>query len=96
VKDNDGGWTRLHRVAYNGHEAVVRLLVENGADIEAQDADEGTALHWAAKNGHKTVVQLLLENRAETGLKWAAENGYEAVVRLLLENGADMEASHYR
>jgi len=30
-----------------GHEAVVRLLVELGTDVDAKDKDGGTALHWA-------------------------------------------------
>jgi hypothetical protein len=37
--------------AGNGHEAVVRLLVEKGADVDAKDNDGGTALRWAAGSG---------------------------------------------
>jgi ankyrin repeat protein len=29
---NDNGWTALIRAAYGGHEAIVRLLLEKGAD----------------------------------------------------------------
>ena len=31
------GRTALHQAAYNGHEAVVRLLLEYKADIDAKD-----------------------------------------------------------
>ncbi|KAH6714364.1 hypothetical protein BKA61DRAFT_673660 [Leptodontidium sp. MPI-SDFR-AT-0119] len=85
----------------NGHEAVVRLLLEKGAELEAKDWNSLTPLSWAARNGHDAVVQLLLEKGAElkakdkysqTPLSWAAEFGHEAIIRLLLEKGAELEA----
>jgi hypothetical protein len=42
----------LHSAACNGHKAVVQLLLENGADIEAKNESGGTALHWAADGDH--------------------------------------------
>jgi ankyrin repeat protein len=47
------------RAAEKGHEAVVRLLLEKGADLNAKTRDGKTALHLAAEEGHETVVQLL-------------------------------------
>jgi ankyrin repeat protein len=44
-----------------GHEAVIRLLLELRADINAWDNKGRTALHHAAGEGHKAVVRLLLE-----------------------------------
>ena len=38
------GWTALHWSARNGYEAVVRLLLEKGADVNAQGGDFGNAL----------------------------------------------------
>ena len=35
----------MHRAAYCGHKDVVRVLVQNGADVGAVDADGMTALH---------------------------------------------------
>ncbi|KAJ6780463.1 hypothetical protein PWT90_01829 [Aphanocladium album] len=93
----------LLRVAKEGQAAVVWLLLENGADIEAKDRYSRTALCWAAGNGHADVVRLLLEKGADiaaknrysrTALCWAAGKGHAAVVRLLLENGADIEAKN--
>ena len=84
-----------------GHETVVRLLLENGANIEAKDENELTALRNASQRGYETVVRLLLENRANieaksiygiTALRRAALTGHEIVVRLLLEKGANVEA----
>jgi ankyrin repeat protein len=39
----------------------VQVLVEAGADIDAQGGVYGTALQVAAARGHKEVVQVLVE-----------------------------------
>jgi ankyrin repeat protein len=90
----------LTRAANNGHETMLRLLLEKGADlnIEEKDGRGRTPLEWAAVNGHEAVVKLLLEKVADTNVKdgcgrtalwWAAENGHEATVKLLLDKGDD-------
>jgi ankyrin repeat protein len=79
-----------------GHSAVVKLLLEKGANLESKDDYYGrTPLSWAAEKGHEAVVKLLLDKGANleskdkengrTPLSWAAENGHEAVVKLLLD-----------
>ena len=55
----------MHLAARWGHEAVVRLLVEQGADVEARDENGWTVLHWAAEYGHEAVVRLLVEQGAD-------------------------------
>ncbi|KAH7117332.1 hypothetical protein EDB81DRAFT_243041 [Dactylonectria macrodidyma] len=96
-------FTDLMLASYYGHRAVVKLLLEKGAKIEAKDSGHGrTPLLWAAVNGHEDIVKLLLEKGADveakdsedgqTPLSWAAENGHEDIVKLLLEKGADVEA----
>jgi ankyrin repeat protein len=45
--------------AEKGHEAIVKLLLEKGADVEAKDREYGlTPLLWAALNGHEAIVKL--------------------------------------
>jgi hypothetical protein len=87
--------------SWSGHEAVVRLLLEQKADVDAKDTSGRTALSRAAEMGHEAVVRLLLEQKADvdakdtsgrTALSRAAEMGHEAVVRLLLEQKADVDA----
>jgi ankyrin repeat protein len=94
------GWTALHWAARGEHEAVVRLLLEKGADVKTKTKDGETALFWAVREGHKAVVRLLLkkmadvETKADNGktvLHGAALRGHEAIVRLLLEKGANIE-----
>ncbi|KAI1205011.1 uncharacterized protein F4807DRAFT_444749 [Annulohypoxylon truncatum] len=94
----------LSWAAANGHEAVVKLLLEKGADIEFKDCLGQTPLSWAAEKGREAVVKLLLEkgadieskdNSGKTPLSWAAKFDNEAVVKLLLEKGADFESKDH-
>ncbi|PKK48533.1 hypothetical protein CI102_7934, partial [Trichoderma harzianum] len=55
--------------ASQGHESMVRLLLDNGADVMASDNAGRTALSLAASNGHEAVVKLLLENGADITAK---------------------------
>jgi ankyrin repeat protein len=51
--------------AMNGQEAVVKLLLERGADIDSDGKYSQTPLSLAARNGHEVVVKLLLERGAD-------------------------------
>jgi ankyrin repeat protein len=93
--------TPLSLAAAQGHEAIVKLLLENGAEIEAKDKYGQTALSQACRGGHEAVIKLLLKNEADieakdkygqTPLSQTAEEGHEAIVKLLLEKGVDIEA----
>ncbi|EHK21973.1 uncharacterized protein TRIVIDRAFT_132487, partial [Trichoderma virens Gv29-8] len=97
------GRSGLLYAVWNGHEAVVKQLLDNGADLECKDKEYGrTLLSWAAQYGHEAVVRLLLEKGADieskdkeygrTPLAHAARRGHEAVARMLLEKGANMES----
>ena len=92
------GWTPLWWAVEQGHNDMVKLLLETGkADIESEDKDGRTPLSWAAGEGHEDMVKLLLETGkvnieskdeyGRTPLLWAAERGREGVVRQLLETG---------
>jgi hypothetical protein len=92
--------------AKQGHEAIVKLLLEKGADVGFEDGYYCyTPLSWAASNGHEAIIKLLLEKGADveskdrryglTPLWWAAWEGHKAVVKLLLEKGAEnLDANH--
>ncbi|KAH9204233.1 ankyrin repeat-containing domain protein, partial [Leptodontidium sp. 2 PMI_412] len=44
---------------------VVRVLLEQGADVKAADLDGWTPLHGASSNGHVEVVRVLLKQGAD-------------------------------
>ena len=76
-----------------GHEAVARLLLDRGADVNTkEDNDWWTALSYAASRGHEAVARLLdggAGSNAKDNGGWAAlgrigSGGDEAVVQLLL------------
>ena len=52
---------------------VVKVLIQNGADVNAVTKTKWTALHLAAKYGHGDTAQVLLENGADVN----AVNLYE-------------------
>ena len=96
------GWSPLHKAAYHGQTAAVRLLVEKGADIEAKDEYHGaTPLHWAVTVGNEEMVTLLLDLGADvsaaddedewTPLHRASDKGHAAIVGLLLERHAAID-----
>ncbi|RHZ61465.1 ankyrin repeat domain-containing protein [Aspergillus thermomutatus] len=91
----------------NGHEAMMKLLLDEGVDPDAilfeGSRMETTALYMAASNGHDAIVKLLIEMGANVNLKnapgqpllIAASNNRKTVVRILLEKGADPNARRH-
>jgi hypothetical protein len=65
VKDDECGMTPLHDAALNGHIEITRLLLQNGAYVNARSHGGNTPLHLAAWNGHIDVLHLLVENGAD-------------------------------
>lgn len=50
--------------AANGHEAVVKLLLDTQkVDVDLKDSNGWTPLSMAAENGHEAVVKLLLDTQ---------------------------------
>ncbi len=65
----------LIRAAYNGYAAVVRLLLQHGADIHLTDIRGETALDIAKGRGHREVAHLLRQAQADRLLR-ATGNTY--------------------
>ena len=66
---NKPGWTPLHYAATHGHLAVMDLLLENNAYIDAASPNGTTPLMMAARYGTLLSVKLLLEAGADPALK---------------------------
>ena len=85
--------------AMRGDEGSVRVLLQQGADVNAAQGDGMTALHWAADRGDVEMARMLVYAGASleaatrmaeyTPLHLASRAGHGAVVRALLEVGSD-------
>lgn len=87
--------TALHFAAFHGHVALARVLIEHGADVDAEDHDGRSPLVLAAWEGGIAVLQTLLEHRPDLSrsgapaLYTAAEHGARDRCELLLARGAE-------
>jgi ankyrin repeat protein len=64
IEGTEGRESPLIAAVSLGVEAVARVLVEAGADLEATSIFGARALHWAAWTGASTVVELLVAHGA--------------------------------
>ena len=86
------------RAAASGDIGNVERLLNNDANVNAQDNNGSTALHWVSANGHANLAKLLIEHQADVNilnnrkispLEWAANNHYVALVQHLISGGAE-------
>ncbi len=85
------------------HVEIIKLLLDNGHDIEACDEHGAKPLILAARHGHTDLVKLLLDRganvnartssdeRGTSALDEAATDGRLELVRLLLGRGAEIK-----
>jgi hypothetical protein len=77
--------TALSFAADRGQAAIVKLLLDRGADVNGKDTFYGaTALVWAAQNGHAEVARLLLA-RGANGAGDVLDSGVEKKSAELVE-----------
>ncbi|GAW14490.1 hypothetical protein ANO14919_038930 [Xylariales sp. No.14919] len=95
-------WSPLHRAAQRGHEALTKLLVKTGADINGTDEYHRTPLHLAIENAHVDIAKFLIEEgtnlkmqRSRSGvlLDIAIGNSDEATFNLALEKDVGINES---
>ena len=63
------GWAPLHYAATGGHLAIMDLLLEHYAFIDAESPNGTTPLMMAAGYGTPAAVKLLLDAGADTAMK---------------------------
>ncbi|KAF4887733.1 Vegetative incompatibility protein HET-E-1 [Colletotrichum fructicola] len=96
--------TSLLLAARNGHDRIVQLLLQQGADTEIPDDQKGTTpLVFSITHGHHKVVSLLLEKGADIEAKdferrppifHAIYARRSEILQLLLTWGANTSAAH--
>ncbi|KAK8148068.1 hypothetical protein G3M48_000410 [Beauveria asiatica] len=91
--------TPLLWAAARGYDVVVKLLLDKGSDIKAEDKHNRTPLSHAVWHGHDATVRLLLQHSCDAWkfdrlpLLYAVKRGNEPITRLLIEAGANIEVS---
>ena len=93
--------TPLQIAAHKGNEAVVRLLLDHGANVNQRSVYAST-LDYAVEEGHESIVRLLLERGAKvtvevanpyyalrglSTLVLAARVGHASIAKLVIDNG---------
>ncbi|MET0962050.1 MAG: ankyrin repeat domain-containing protein [Noviherbaspirillum sp.] len=89
------GQTPLIAAAGAGRHAVLKLLIDAGAEVNKSDAHRLTPLMHAAHHGHFDAVEMLLNHGAQvdprpgrlSALILAAESGRDRIVSLLSARG---------
>lgn len=89
------GWTPLHYAAFSGESEVVKLLLENKADINLGSPCGHRVIHIAAREGSNEALEILLKcvavdpteptSRGNSPLHLAARFGRINVVNTLLK-----------
>jgi ankyrin repeat protein len=99
-KDKDNQ-SLLYVAAQQGNKAVVAVLLDKGADVNAQGGSLGNALQAASCKGHKEIVTLLLSKGADVNaqggrynnaLLAALENDNTEIATLLVDKSTDVNA----
>lgn len=105
INDGEDFSLYLMPAARFGHEAIVKLLLDKGANINVVDGNTWTPLHTAVINDQEATMKLLLDKGANTEvasdegttpLHYAVEHYDGVAVKLLLDEGANIEAADNR
>jgi len=79
----------------------LKMLIQNGADVNTQDKNGFTALMLAVAIGHSNMVEFLIHNGAKVNTQYkygatalinAIGHKHADIVKILIKNGADVNA----
>ena len=93
----------LHAASEEGHVNIVRILLENGADVDLEDRQGRTCLMLAVQAEKLRVVQFLIDHgvsvrrknslNGRTALHYAVFSHRVDVVSILIKYGADVDVT---
>lgn len=106
IHNPDDQKNSLHVASEKGYAAIAKILLDNGAVVEAHSgATKNTALTLAARSGNPDTINILLDFNADvnasncygnTPLHEAAEEGDKEILSILLKAGADVNAKNHK
>ncbi len=94
---NKTGWTPLHYAATGGHQALIAMLLDAHAYIDAESPNGTTPLMMAAQYGSVAAVRQLLEAGADASLKnQLGLSAQDFAFRAQRQDVAELIANHLR
>jgi ankyrin repeat protein len=103
LKLNRCNYTPLHSAAATGRYEIVKILIEQGMEVNKKDYGGYTPLHWATQERHLNVINLLIEMGGEieskdengaTPLYIAASEGYTEIVEYYIAKNANVDSTY--
>lgn len=97
--------TPLHWAAWSGDVECLKILLNNGADINCQNRHGYSPLHWASIRGNMKALNFLVAEGADLQIKdsqggsplhWAVSGEQDKCIHALLEAGANINAMNNR
>jgi hypothetical protein len=85
-------WSALHYAVFSGNEPITRMLLELGADVNAQAPNGSSVLMMAAREGREALAGMLLDwgadprltnDRGEDALVWSMRHGNYRIAKLV-------------
>lgn len=95
----------LQAASYAGKVKILQMLLDNGANVNADAGSFGTALTAASYRGHRKIVEMLLDRGAKLttenesfspALDAALVAGNEEVVNMLIDHGARLDGYGFK
>ena len=103
IIDTSQFYSCLHLAVLNKSNTIIKLLIDNGANINIKDSKSQTPLHHAVSQGSLEIVKLLIKSGADissktingqTPLHFAVSQGSLEIVKLLIESGANISLTN--
>jgi ankyrin repeat protein len=99
-EDEEKRNAKFVNIAAKGNLALIKNLLDKGANVNGRDEFDYTALMYAASCGHEKTVELLLnyganinsKNNDNTALIMALKNGNKEIAELLIDKGANVNS----